>query len=45
MVVASSEKEAENRVINMGWSCLMNCVAYEIDEVDGYKIMLKKYNK
>lgn len=42
LVVASSEREAEDKVIKMDWSCLMNCVAYEIDKVDGYKIKLEK---
>lgn len=42
LVVAENELDAVERVGNMDWSCLMSCVAREISEVDGYKIVLEK---
>lgn len=42
VTVAENQEQAEEKVANMNWSCLMSCMAYEIDEVDGYKIILEK---
>lgn len=42
IIVAESRDEAEDKVKIMDWSCLMFCTAYEISEVDGYKINLEK---
>lgn len=42
LVVANNKEEAEKKVSNMDWSCLMFCLATEVKEVDGYKIKLKK---
>jgi hypothetical protein len=45
ITVAESTDQAEEKVKNMDWSCLMSCIAYEISEVDGYKIILEKEGK
>lgn len=42
LVVAEDEKSAERIVADMDWSCLLRCAARELDEVDGYSIILKK---
>lgn len=44
IVVANSEKEAEDRVEDMyKWSCLMYVAAQEISVVsDGYRVKLEK---
>ena len=42
LVVANSKEEAEDKVSNMDWSCLMCNIATEVDEIDGYKIVLEK---
>ena len=42
LVVANSKEEAEDKVSNMDWACLMWAIATEVDIVDGYKIVLEK---
>ena len=42
LVVANSKEEAEDKVSNMDWACLMYNIATEVDIVDGYKIVLEK---
>lgn len=43
VVAANSKEEAEERVSNMEqWDCLMWANAYEINEVDGFRVKLEK---
>ena len=42
LVVANSKEEAEDKVSNMDWACLMYNIATEVDIVDGYRIVLEK---
>lgn len=43
VVVAESAEEAEKKVSEMDqWDCFMFANAYEVNEVDGYKVILEK---
>ena len=42
LVVANSKEEAEYKVSNMDWACLMWAIATEVGVVNGYKIVLEK---
>lgn len=42
LVVSESKEQAEETVSKMDWSCLIYCVAYEINQVDGYNIILER---
>lgn len=43
LVVAKSEKEAEDKIYNMDcWSCIITVIVKEIDLVDGYRVKLEK---
>jgi hypothetical protein len=45
LTIAKTSEQAEEKVSNEDWSCFMGCTAFEINEVDGYKIILEKKNK
>ena len=42
ITVANSKEEVQQKVTEMDWACFMFCIATEINEVDGYKIVLDK---
>lgn len=41
LVVANSEDEANTKVRDMDWSCLMSVLITEINEIDGHKIIVE----
>jgi response regulator of citrate/malate metabolism len=42
ILVAKNIKSAKKIVRNMDWSCFMGVDIYELDQVDGYRILLEK---
>lgn len=42
MIVAKSESEALKKAYEMDWACYIDAWAYEIREIDGYRVSLTK---
>ena len=42
LIIANSKEEAEEKVTENCTDNILSCVAYEILEVEGYKIILEK---
>ena len=42
ILVAKNKESAEKIVREMDWSCLMSVDVFELDQMDGYKILLEK---
>lgn len=41
LVVAENEKDAENQILKMDWSCFMNVYIFEIHDINGHKILVE----
>jgi len=41
LVIANNKDEAMTKVSSMDWSCLISIYIYEINEIDGYKIIVE----
>lgn len=45
LAVAENKEEAIEKASKMDWPCFMTARAYEVNEIDGYKVVFKKGKK